>query len=235
MGWARAAKGHDVDAEGLSYRAGDSFLAAAHGRSNQLAVFLDSTGRSYSLPAHSLPSARGQGEPLTGRLQLPAGASFQTVLCGEPQHLYVMGSDAGYGFIARMEDLHATQRAGKLVVSLGKARLLRPARVHNPETDQLVVVTSQGHLLVFPVRELPQMARGKGNKLIHIPNDRLASRDEVVVGVVSLPEGGSVVLQAGKRTLTLKSGDLGAYVGERARRGSLLPRGFQRVEAISLE
>lgn len=234
-GWARAARGHDVDAESLSYRAGDSFLMAARGRSNQLAVFLDSSGRSYSLPAHSLPSARGQGEPLTGRLQLPADARFQTVLCGEPQHLYVMGSDAGYGFITRLEDLHATQRAGKLVVTLGKARLLQPARVHDPETDRLVVVTSQGHLLVFPVQMLPQMARGKGNKLIHIPGGKLAKGDEFVVGAVSVPEDGSAVLQAGKRVLTLKPKDLDAYAGERARRGNLLPRGFQRVSSIALE
>lgn len=236
MGWARAAKGHDVDAENLSYRAGDRFLAAAYGRSNQLAVFLDSTGRSYSLPSHSLPSARGQGEPLTGRLQPPPGATFETVLTGDPEQLYVMATDAGYGFIVRLEDLYAKPRAGKVVVSVpAGARLILPARVQNLQTDRLVAVTSQGHLLVFPVNELPQMARGKGNKIIHIPNDRLASGDERMIGMVCLPEGGNVVLQAGKRTLTLKSSDLGGYLGERARRGGLLPRGFQRIEGISLE
>jgi len=233
-GWARAARGHEVDPQGLSYRAGDSFLVAARGRSNQLAVFLDSTGRSYSLPAHSLPSARGQGEPLTGRLQLPTGAVFRSVLCGEPQHLYVVGSDAGYGFIVSMENLYATQRAGKSVVALGKMGLLQPSRVHDLDTDQLAVVTSQGRLLIFPVQELPQMARGKGNKMIHVPTEQLVSREEVVVGAVSLPAGGSIVLQAGRRTLTLKPGDLDSYIGERARRGSLLPRGFQRVEAITV-
>ncbi|HEX5514376.1 MAG TPA: DNA gyrase subunit A, partial [Gammaproteobacteria bacterium] len=236
MGWARAAKGHEVDAENLSYRAGDRFLAAAYGRSNQLAVFLDSTGRSYSLPSHSLPSARGQGEPLTGRLQPPPGATFEAVLTGDPEQLYVMATDTGYGFILRLEDLYAKPRAGKVVVNVpAGARLVQPARVQNLQTDRLVAVTSQGHLLVFPVSELPQMVRGKGNKIIHIPNDRLASGDERMVGLICLPEGGNVVLQAGKRTLTLKSSDLGSYLGERARRGGLLPRGFQRIEGISLE
>jgi topoisomerase-4 subunit A len=232
----RAAKGHDVDAAALSYREGDGLLAAVRGRSTQQVAFLDSTGRSYSLAAHSLPSARGQGEPLTGRLQPPPGASFESVLIGDPAHLYVLATDVGYGFIVRLEELYARARAGKVVVSVPEgARLVQPARVSHLETDRLVAVTSQGHLLVFPVTELPQMARGKGNKIIHIPNERLASRDEVMVGMVCLPEGGSVVLQAGKRTLTLKSSDLGAYLGERARRGALLPRGFQRVDGITVE
>ncbi len=236
MGWVRAAKGHDVDAQGLSYKAGDRFLDAAQGRSNQLAVFLDSTGRSYSLPNHTLPSARGQGEPLTGRLQPPPGARFEWVLTGEPEHLYVLATDAGYGFIVRLEDLYAKPRAGKVVVNLSEgARLLKPARVGSLADERLVAVTSQGRLLVFPVGELPQMARGKGNKIIQIPGDKLASGEERMVGVVCLPEGGNVVLQAGKRTLTLKASDLGGYVGERGRRGGLLPRGFQRVEGIAVE
>ncbi|NLO79878.1 MAG: DNA topoisomerase IV subunit A [Xanthomonadaceae bacterium] len=235
-GWARAARGHDVDPTRLSYRAGDRFLAAAAGRSNQQAVFLDSTGRSYSLPAHSLPSARGQGEPLTGRLQPPAGASFEAVLIGEPADQYVLATDAGYGFIVRLEELYARSRSGKAVVTIPDgARLVRPARLFDLETDRLVAVTSQGRLLVFPIGELPQLARGKGNKIIHIPADKLRSGEETMVGVVCLPEGGNVVLQAGRRTMTLKSGDLGAYAGERGRRGTLLPRGFQRVEAIWLD
>lgn len=235
-GWARAARGHEVDAENLSYRAGDRFLAAAPGRSNQQAVFLDSMGRSYSLPAHSLPSARGQGEPLTGRLQPPPGVSFESVLIGDPEDLYVLATDAGYGFIVRLEDLHARARTGKSVVAMAKGmRLVPPARLQNLETDRLVAVTSQGYLLVFPVNELPQMTRGKGNKIIHIPSERLSSGEELLVGMVCLPEGGNVVLQAGRRTMTLRSSDLGVYIGERARRGALLPRGFQRVENIWLE
>jgi len=235
-GWVRAAKGHDVDPQGLSYKSGDRFRDAAYGRSNQQAVFLDSTGRSYSLANHSLPSARGQGEPLTGRLQPPPGASFDWVLSGEPEHLYVLATDAGYGFIVKLDDLHAKPRAGKVVVNLPEgARLLKPARVGSLDSDRLVAVTSQGHLLVFPVTDLPQMPRGKGNKIIQIPADKLASRDEVLVGVACLPEGRNVVLQAGKRTLTLKSSDLGGYIGERGRRGGLLPRGFQRIEGISVE
>jgi topoisomerase-4 subunit A len=235
-GWARAAKGHDVDAEGLSYKAGDRFLDAALGRSNQLAVFLDSTGRSYSLSGHSLPSARGQGEPLTGRLQPPAGASFEAVLSGEPDSLWVLATDAGYGFIVKLEDLYAKPRAGKVVVNLpAGAKLLKPARVHDLENERLVAVTSQGHLLVFPLKELPQMPRGKGNKILQIPAEKLKKGDELLVGVAALPDSGSVVLTAGKRTLTLKASDLGAYSGERGRRGGLLPRGLQRVEKIEVE
>lgn len=230
-GWVRAAKGHEVDAEGLSYRAGDEFLAAARLRSNQQAIFLDSQGRAYSLPAHSLPSARGQGEPLTGRLDPPAGARFVSVLGGAPEQRLVLASTAGYGFIARLGDLIAKPRAGKAVLTLPKdSEVLKPVAVEPAEDAWLAVATSAGYLLVFPLAELPEMARGKGNKLIAIP----PGREEQVVGLAVLGAGAALALRAGKRELTLKWADLEGYRGKRAHRGRQLPRGFQRVEALHL-
>ncbi len=235
-GWARCAKGHDVDASGLSYKAGDGFKAAAAGRSNQYAVFIDSTGRSYSLAAHSLPSARGQGEPLTGRLTPPPGASFECVLLPDDEALYVIASDAGYGFVVKGEDLQAKNKAGKALLSLPTgARVVAPRPLANREEDWLAAVTTEGRLLVFPVRDLPQLGKGKGNKIIGIPGERVASREEYLVDLAVLPAGATLLLQAGKRTLSLKAEDLEHYKGERGRRGNKLPRGFQRVEGLQVE
>jgi|TARA_R100000541_G_scaffold340_21_gene2655 topoisomerase-4 subunit A len=235
-GWARCAKGHDIDATGLSYKAGDGFRAAAAGRSNQYAVFIDSTGRSYSLAAHSLPSARGQGEPLTGRLTPPPGAGFECVLLPEDESLYVIASDAGYGFVVKGEDLQAKNKAGKALLSLpAGARVVAPRPLKSRDQDWLAAVTTEGRLLVFPIRDLPQLGKGKGNKIIGIPGDRVASREEYLTDLAVLPEGSTLVLQAGKRTLSLKSEDLEHYKGERGRRGNKLPRGFQRVDALLVE
>ncbi len=235
-GWARCAKGHDIDATGLSYKAGDGFRAAAAGRSNQYAVFIDSTGRSYSLAAHSLPSARGQGEPLTGRLTPPPGASFECVLLPEDEALYVIASDAGYGFVVKGDDLQAKNKAGKALLSLpAGARVVAPRPLASRDLDWLAAVTTEGRLLVFPVRDLPQLGKGKGNKIIGIPGDRVASREEYLTDLAVLPDGATLVLQAGKRTLSLKSEDLEHYKGERGRRGNKLPRGFQRVDALLVE
>ncbi|CDZ94603.1 MULTISPECIES: DNA topoisomerase IV subunit A [Pseudomonadaceae] len=235
-GWARCAKGHDIDATGLSYKAGDGFKAAAGGRSNQYAVFIDSTGRSYSLAAHSLPSARGQGEPLTGRLTPPPGAAFECVLLPEDDALYVIASDAGYGFVVKGEDLQAKNKAGKALLSLpAGARVIAPRPLGSREEDWLAAVTTEGRLLVFPVRDLPQLGKGKGNKIIGIPGDRVASREEYVVDLAVLPAGATLVLQAGKRTLSLRADDLEHYKGERGRRGNKLPRGFQRVDGLLVE
>ncbi|MGE6527550.1 DNA topoisomerase IV subunit A [Pseudomonas sp. NPDC077382] len=235
-GWARCAKGHDIDATGLSYKAGDGFRAAAAGRSNQYAVFIDSTGRSYSLAAHSLPSARGQGEPLTGRLTPPPGAGFECVLLPDDESLYVIASDAGYGFVVKGEDLQAKNKAGKALLSLpAGARVVAPRPLKSRDQDWLAAVTTEGRLLVFPIRDLPQLGKGKGNKIIGIPGDRVASREEYLTDLAVLPEGSALVLQAGKRTLSLKSEDLEHYKGERGRRGNKLPRGFQRVDALLVE
>lgn len=235
-GWVRCAKGHDIDATGLSYKAGDGFKAAAPGRSNQYAVFIDSTGRSYSLAAHSLPSARGQGEPLTGRLTPPPGATFECVMLPEDSALYVIASDAGYGFVVKGEDLQAKNKAGKALLSLPTgARVVAPKPVTSLEDDWLAAVTTEGRLLLFKVADLPQLGKGKGNKIIGIPGERVASREEYLTDLAVLPSGASLVLQAGKRTLTLKADDLEHYKGERGRRGNKLPRGFQRVDQLLVE
>ena len=235
-GWVRCAKGNDIDATGLSYKAGDGFKTSAPGRSNQFAVFIDNTGRSYSLPAHSLPSARGQGEPLTGRLTPPPGATFECVLLPDDEALYVIASDAGYGFVVKGEDLQAKNKAGKALLTLPAGALVVPPKLlGNREQDWLAAVTTEGRLLVFKVADLPQLGKGKGNKIIGIPGERVASREEYLTDLAVLPAGAALVLQAGKRTLTLKADDLEHYKGERGRRGNKLPRGFQRVDSLLVE
>jgi topoisomerase-4 subunit A len=231
-GWVRSAKGHEIDPAGLTYKAGDKFLAAARLRSNQQVVFLDSSGRSYSVQAHTLPSARGQGEPLTGRLAPPKGAHFVTLLGAEPVAKFVLASDAGYGFIVTLENLFAKPKAGKAVLTIpAGAGVLTPARVFNTVSDRIAAITSGGHMLVFPVADLPELPRGKGNKLIGIPSAKLKSGEERVCALAVIHQGGSLVIHSGKRHFTLKPSDLDAYQGERGRRGKMLPRGFQRVDA----
>ena len=235
-GWVRAAKGYDVNAAELSYKAGDAFRQAVRLRSNQQAVFLDSAGRSYSLAAHTLPSARGQGEPLTGRFNPPAGQSFVAVLGGEPDQWWLLASDAGYGFRVQAKDLLANKKGGKAVLSLPSgARVLRPSPITDADTDRLVAVTSDGRMLVIPANDLPELTRGKGNKIIGIPPKAVAERTEYVIDILAVPDGGRVRLNSGKRYLNLRAADLNAYEGERGRRGNKLPRGFQKVDGVELD
>ncbi|MBX3698425.1 MAG: DNA topoisomerase IV subunit A [Dokdonella sp.] len=233
-GWVRAAKGHDIDAAGLSYREGDSFRAAARGRTTQQVAFIDSTGRCYTALAHSLPSARGNGEPLSGRFTLPAGAQIDTLAIADPASRLVLASDLGYGFVTRFENLLGNKKSGKQLMNLDdKAHVLNPAMVEDTARDRIVVATSAGHLLMFSVAELPELDNGgKGNKLIEIPKPKLASGERVVGIAVVAEARGEVTLYAGQRKLILKWADLVEYGGNRATRGSLLPRGFQRVERI---
>ncbi len=236
-GWIRAAKGHDIDPTTLSYKSGDGFKLAARGKSNQPTVVLDSTGRAYTLASHNLPSARGQGEPLTGRINPPSGATFEGLLLGADEQLILLASDAGYGFVAKLGDLQAKNKAGKSVLNLPKGgRVLQPAPVPaSTEGAWVAAVSNEGRLLIFPLADLPQMARGKGNKIIGIPSARVQSREEFVVAVQVLTEASTLVVYAGKRHHKLKFGDLEHYRGERGRRGNKLPRGFQKVDAISVE
>ncbi|MBN8895467.1 MAG: DNA topoisomerase IV subunit A [Rhodanobacter sp.] len=232
-GWARAAKGHDIDAEALNYREGDGLLAAVKARTTQQVAFIDSTGRAYSTPAHTLPSARGNGEPLTGRFSPAAGASFDAVVAGDNDTRLILATDFGYGFVNRFESLTGRNKAGKQIISLSDgAKVLAPQVSADPARDRIVVVTSEGHLLMFSVAELPELDKGKGNKLIEIPKKQLAE-GERVAGVAVVAEGkGEVTLYAGARKLTLKWADLVEYGGNRATRGGLLPRGLRRVERI---
>jgi len=228
-GWVRSAKGHDIEPRTLSYKSGDAFQSLARGRSLQPAVFIDSTGRTYSLPAHSLPSARGQGEPLSGRLDPPDGAKFAGVMIGEPEDLWLLASDAGYGFTARLKDLITDRRAGKTVLNVPEnAHVLAPAPV--PSAESLVaVVSSEGKLLAFPVGEVPEMPRGKGNKLYDIPSRKAAARAELMTAVAVVPPKASLVLWSGEQHKVLEWRDLQDYVGERAQRGAVLRRGWPRT------
>lgn len=234
-GWVRAAKGHDIDPAGLTYRTGDAFLAAAQGRSHQPAYFLDSTGRSYAVAALELPSARGQGEPLTGRLNPPPGATFKTVLAGADEDWHLLASSAGYGFLLKLQEFNAKNRAGKALLTLpDHAEVLKPLRVNDPAADRLAVVTLQGRLLIFPVGEIPVLAKGKGNKLVDIKAAELATGADRIVALACLPPGASLKILSGKRFLGLQGNDLAHYLGERGKRGAALPRGFQRVEGMEV-
>ena len=235
-GWIRAAKGHDIDPTTLSYKSGDGYHLSVVGRSNQPVIMLDSTGRAYSVATHSLPSARGQGEPLTGKINPPSGATFEGAMMGDGDQLYLLASDAGYGFVAKLSDLQTKNRAGKAALSLPKGgRVLQPTPVTDYEDCYIAAVSNEGRLLMFPVAELPQLARGKGNKIISIPSARIQARDEYVVAIQILKETDSLVVYAGKRHLKLKFSELEHYQGERGRRGNKLPRGFQKVDRMGVE
>lgn len=234
-GWVRAAKGHDVDAAGLNYKSGDQLKMTALGKSNQLAIFLDSTGRSYTMPAHTLPSARGQGEPLTGTLNCEPGASFAGVMMGMDEDHYLFSSNAGYGFVVQLKDLVTKNKSGKAVLKLPKnASVLAPCVVPKGENTIVVAVTNEGRLLIFPISELPELAKGKGNKIINIPSAKAAAGEEAMVACFAVGEGDELLIFAGKRHLGLKLSDLEHYRGERGRRGLKLPRGLQKVDRVEL-
>jgi topoisomerase IV subunit A len=234
-GWVRAAKGHELDPATLSYKTGDSFQAAARGRSTQQAVFLDSTGRAYSLLAHTLPSARGQGEPLSGRIDPPEGATFAGVMMGEPQDRWVVASDAGYGFVVKLEELYSRNKAGKAVLKVPEGSgVLAPAAVPGDDAV-LCAVSSDGKLLVFPVKDLPELPRGKGNKIFGINSKKLETREEFLAAIAVVSPTQNLIVRSGDRKMTLKFSELKEYRGERAQRGAVLPRGWRKVERLDVE
>lgn len=234
-GWVRAAKGHDIDPVGLNYKSGDAYSLSAKGKSNQSAVFIDSTGRAYTVAAHTLPSARGQGEPLTGKINPPSGATFKALLLGDADQRLLMMSDAGYGFVGRLGELQSKNKAGKAALSLPKgAQVMMPLKVDAIAGYYLAAVSNEGRMLVFPVSELPELSKGKGNKIISIPGARVQSREEWMVSVALFTELDQLVIHSGKRHLKLKFSDLEHYLGERGRRGHKLPRGLQRVDKIDV-
>lgn len=235
-GWARAAKGHEIDPLALSYKSGDSFLAAAQGRSNQLAMFIDSTGRVYSVIAHTLPSARGQGEPLSGRFKPPDGAEFCGTMIGDPDSQVLLASDAGYGFIATLSDLISRNKAGKSILRVPPGgRAVVPAPVPADCECLIAAVTSIGKLLVFEAEELPELAKGKGNKIIGIPSRKYKEGEEKLVAVAMIAEEGNLQVLSGTRRMTIKWDDLDDYYYERGRRGNLLPQGWRKVEGLVAE
>ena len=236
MGWVRCAKGHDIDPAGLSYKAGDKYLAHACGKSNQPVIFIDSTGRSYALDPLSLPSARSQGEPLTGKLTLPAGATIEQVIMEPEKQELLMASDAGYGFICKFEDLIARNKAGKALISLPEnAKVLKPETL-SESASLLVSLTSAGRMLIFPVRDLPALSKGKGNKIISIPAANAKARSELLVKLFLISELASLEFHSGKRKITLKPEDLQKFRAERGRKGSQLPRGLHsNVDIVVVE
>jgi topoisomerase-4 subunit A len=233
-GYARAAKGHDIDPLALSYKSGDGFLASAQGRSNQLAMFIDSTGRVYSVIAQTLPSARGQGDPLSGRFKPPDGAEFCGTMIGEPTDRWLLASDAGFGFIATLEDLVSRNKAGKSILRVpADGRAVVPAPVPVAKECLIAAVSSIGRLLFFEMDELPELAKGKGNKLINIPGKKYQSGEEKMIAATVVPEDGNLLIHTETRSMTLKWNDVDHYYGERALRGSMLPKGWRKVVRLS--
>ena len=235
-GWARCAKGHDIDPESLSYKAGDEYLCSAKGRSNRPVVFIDTSGRAYTTDAHSLPTARSQGEPLTGRFNLVTGETFQKVLMADDETRYLLSSDAGYGFIGSFDDMISRNKNGKALLNLSStAKVMTPQVIEDLENSLVLTITSEGRMLVFPIKDLPILSKGKGNKIINIPSAKAKTREEFVTLLNIISPDDDVTLHAGKRKLTLKAVDIEHYRGERGRRGNKLPRGLQRVDRIEVE
>lgn len=235
QGWIRAAKGHEVDATGLNYKSGDGFKLSCRGRMNQPTVLLDTTGRSYTLDTHSLPSARGQGEPVTGSISLPKGALVDAAFNGKESDQVLLASDAGYGFVAKISDLTSKTKNGKAALTLPKqAQVVHPVMVSGDGDELIAAVTNEGRMLLFPLSELPQLARGKGNKMINIPSARAAAREELMLLMAVLKKDDTLVVNAGKQHLKLKGADLEHYLGERGRRGNKLPRGYQKVDSLDV-
>lgn len=235
-GWVRAARGHDIDPAGLGYKPGDSFLSAARGKSNQSAVFMDTTGRTYSLEAHSLPSARGQGEPITARFALPPGARFVSVAIGPESQKHLLASDFGYGFVTDLANLQSKNQKGKAMLKVPDgANALPSLVVDDPERQHLAAVTTEGYLLVIALKDLPVLPKGKGNKIVQIPRKRLVAREELLKHLVVFTPGESLLIKAGRRNFKLTPEILKEYAGERGKRGRKLPRGFRTVEQITVE
>ncbi|PJE07541.1 MULTISPECIES: DNA topoisomerase IV subunit A [Legionella] len=234
-GWIRAAKGYDIDGRELSYKSGDEFKAQTNARSNQQVIFFDSEGKVYTLPGHVLPSARGQGEPLTGKLNPAEGISFEGLISGDADNWVLLSSDAGYGFISKLQDLYVKNRNGKACIKLPEnSRVMTPRLIANKESQLIAAVTNAGRLLIFPIKELPELSRGKGNKLINISSAKAEQREEFVIDLQVLYPEDALTVHAGKRHFTLKSADLNFYLGERGRRGNRLPRGLQNATALQV-
>ena len=233
-GWVRAAKGHDIDPESLNYREGDSFFTSATSRNNLNAVFFDSKGKSYTLACHSLPSARGQGEPLSGRLNIDSGETFMGVVSGNSDEKIVLSTSSGYGFIASIGDLQTKNKSGKAAIKVQEnAKVLLPGLIKN-EQDVLAAITNQGRMLVFPYTELPQLSRGKGNKIIGIPKSNFESGEEFLQEIAVIGNDRELKLISGKRHFTIKFKDLENFFGARGRRGNFLPKGFRKVDRVEV-
>ena len=235
-GWVRAAKGHDIDPISLNYKSGDNFKQMSQGKTNQLAVFIDSSGRCYSLPSHSLPSARSFGEPVSARLTPPDGVSFEGVMTGTPDTVYLLAADSGYGFMIKLKDIYTKNRNGKLILKVPEnSNVLLPTKVNDIENDWVAAVSSIGRLLMFPISELTLLTKGKGLKIIQIPPAKLKTREEYVVAMTAMGETDNLTIFTNKRHTVLKADEHEKFIGERGRRGAMLSRNFRNVIRISSE
>ncbi|NOZ09463.1 MAG: DNA topoisomerase IV subunit A [Gammaproteobacteria bacterium] len=234
-GWVRAAKGHEADPRALNYKSGDAYAHATQGRSNQRLITLDSTGRAYAVAAHKLPSARSQGEPLSSMLSAPPGASFAGIIMGADEDKVLLSTNAGYGFVATLADIYTKNKTGKTVLKVPKgAKVLPPQAVSDFDEDWVALVTNTGRFMVFMVGELPLLAKGKGVKMLNISTKKFSSREEYIAGVVVFSEGDRIMVYSGKRHLNMKPAEIDHYIGERALRGMLLPKGFRQVQGIEV-
>ena len=233
-GWVKVAKGHDVDPVNMNYKEGDSFLSSAKGRNNINAVFLGSKGKAFTLPCHNLPSARGQGEPLSGRLNVESGETFSGVISGKEETKAVLVSDAGYGFISKISDLQTKNKSGKNALKVAENGKALPPQIILNDDDLIAAITNEGRMLVFPVTELPELSKGKGNKLINIPKKRYQAGEESLKAVAVLGKGRELKLNSGKRHFTNKEKDINNFSGNRGLRGNLLPKGFRSVDSVEV-
>ncbi len=234
-GWIRAAKGHEVDAVALNYKSGDEYLASSQGKSNQMAVFIDSAGRSYATPSHSLPSARGQGEPLTGRFKPSAGSAFVSAIIGKDDDLYLLSTTYGYGFICQFSDMVSRKKNGKALITIpAGAELLPPVKINDVDKQQIVAITSAGYIGVISLSDLPKLAKGKGNKIINVPPIKLKANEEIVGSVHCISENDKVTVHVGRKYKNMSYRDLQEYVTERGKRGSKLPRGWQNIDWVEM-
>jgi topoisomerase-4 subunit A len=234
-GWIRAAKGHDVDPAQLNFKSGDGLQSFARGKTNDTLLCIDSGGRTYALTPHGLPSARSFGEPVSSMTNPGAGALFRGLMMGVGDTEYLLCTDAGYGFVARLGDITSRNKSGKATLNAGAGvDVLVPRRVYDFDDDWVAVVTSTGRLLIFTVGELNRLSRGKGVKLINIPAARFTAGEEAVIGVAVFREGDHLRVYSGKRYLNLKPSDFDNYVGQRAQRGKFLPRGFRQAQGIEV-
>ena len=233
-GWVKVAKGHDVDPVNMNYKEGDSFLSSAKGRNNINAVFLGSKGKAFTLPCHNLPSARGQGEPLSGRLNVESGETFSGVISGKEETKAVLVSDAGYGFISKISDLQTKNKSGKNALKVAENGKALPPQIILNDDDLIAAITNEGRMLVFPVTELPELSKGKGNKLINIPKKRYQAGEESLKAVAVLGKGRELKLNSGKRHFTIKEKDINNFSGNRGLRGNLLPKGFRSVDSVEV-
>lgn len=232
MGWIRAAKGHEVDGAALNYKAGDGFLKQLPAKSNDTIYFMDSMGRSYNLLANTLPSARGQGEPLTSKLKPEAGATFVGMMVGETSQKIIVMSDMGYGFVATIEDLVTKNRSGKALLKVAKeAKAMNPIAFSNDD-KRAAILTSEGRLSIIDLSEFAVMSKGKGNKMIQIATTKDKSEQELIICMTTLSPKDSLLIKQGKKELVLKPRELDQYLTEKGKRGQKLPKGFSQALVI---